>query len=125
MAISPADKAESIADCWEEQFQLNNMSDDISDNYAISENNKYFNNPFNSDTYHNISADDIVEFIKTLNPKKAAANLMGRFPIEVPGYSYCLRATVSRQVGYTSIQPPTPPNHPLGFGNLTMQSSRD
>ncbi|GIX72898.1 hypothetical protein CEXT_2241 [Caerostris extrusa] len=33
MAISPAEKAESIADCWEKQFELNNMSDDISDNY--------------------------------------------------------------------------------------------
>ncbi|GIX83522.1 hypothetical protein CEXT_682511 [Caerostris extrusa] len=40
---------------------------------------------------------------------------------QVPGYSYCLRTTVSRQVGYMSIPPP--PNLPLGVGNLTMQSS--
>ncbi|GIX75720.1 hypothetical protein CEXT_572821 [Caerostris extrusa] len=70
MAISPADKAESIADCWEKQFELNNMSDDISDNYVISQNNQYFNNPLNTKQYHYISANDIVEFIKTLNPKK-------------------------------------------------------
>ncbi|GIY19504.1 hypothetical protein CEXT_114031 [Caerostris extrusa] len=70
MAISPAEKAESIADCWEKQFELNNMSDDISDNYVIQQNNLYFNNPLNVDQYHNISAEDIVNFIKTLNPKK-------------------------------------------------------
>ncbi|GIY86890.1 hypothetical protein CEXT_743651 [Caerostris extrusa] len=37
----------------------------------------------------------------------------------------CYSLTVSRQVGYMSIPPPTPPNLPLGVGNLTMQSSRD
>ncbi|GIY46444.1 hypothetical protein CEXT_439391 [Caerostris extrusa] len=71
MAISPAEKAESIADCWEKQFELNDMSDDISDNYIIHQNTLYFNSPI-ADHYHTISAEDIVNFIKTLNPKNAA-----------------------------------------------------
>ncbi|GIY92741.1 putative RNA-directed DNA polymerase from transposon X-element [Caerostris extrusa] len=73
MAISPAEKAESIADCWEKQFELNNLSDDISDNYIIHQNTLYFNSP-TADHYHTISAEDIVNFIKTLNPKKAAGH---------------------------------------------------
>ncbi|GIX87229.1 RNA-directed DNA polymerase from mobile element jockey [Caerostris extrusa] len=57
MAISPAEKAESIADCWEKQFELNDMSDDISDNYIIHQNTLYFNSP-------------IVPIITTPSPRK-------------------------------------------------------
>ncbi|GIX87666.1 RNA-directed DNA polymerase from mobile element jockey [Caerostris extrusa] len=72
MALSPAEKAEKIADCWKLQFELNpNTSHSFTNNLIASETEKYFNCP-HTNYIQNVTATEVIKFIKSLNPKKAS-----------------------------------------------------
>ncbi|GIY20470.1 putative RNA-directed DNA polymerase from transposon X-element [Caerostris extrusa] len=74
IAISPADKAEAIADCWKHQFEQNpNMSHEFTNNLIASETNNYLATPHVNFNY-NITAQEIIEFINTLDPHKATGH---------------------------------------------------
>ncbi|GIZ02127.1 hypothetical protein CEXT_569001 [Caerostris extrusa] len=69
MALSPAEK---IADCWKLQFELNpNTSHSFTNNLIASETEKYFNCP-HINYIQNVTATEVIKFIKSLNPKKAS-----------------------------------------------------
>ncbi|GIY47834.1 hypothetical protein CEXT_243381 [Caerostris extrusa] len=59
MAITPADKAEKIADCWKLQFEPNqNFSNEFTNNLITSETDKYFNSP-HVNYIHNVTATEV------------------------------------------------------------------